>query len=719
MIGQPHIALAELIKNSYDADAFTCIVTFGEDSIEIADDGHGMSFDEFRQFWLRIGTTHKLEDRLSRELHRPLTGSKGVGRLAVQFLAREMELRTVSKSSPQETLHALIDWSSIVRGKDLASVEVAWALEPHGSVFPYDSKSGTTITLKGLKDIWNADRIQDLGEQLWSLRSPFRRRHRSPTTRTAEDFDVSVIAPEIEDAQQRFDAHINALRSNWRARIRGTLREGRLNRPASVVVEFKDGYPAGMPAEQFEQSVSLPIRGSVEPLLDRVSFEILVFKLEGRQAGGVLVSQLREYLEKFGNVAIYDAGFRLPYYGMEHDWLNIAADQTARLSISQLLPQSLRIGQRYMLDLPDPRRLFGAVDINTSHERAVAEKAGETPGNFLQLQPGRDRLHDNQAHDQLRDLVRFAIDFYANRYRLREARRVEQVRTVERATVKQARALEVLEENRESIPQGVFNEVRKEVSDALKTSRAEEEEQDRRAALLAPLASAGMAALALSHELSRERRLLKSAIDQLRTIARTRQLSELDGVISSLSEAHERLQNLQGLFIPLLSDEDKSARHRLRVKPIVEQTVNAVRTIMPGVTFETNGIPDDLRFPVGSAAEWNALIQNSLTNSWNAMLQTPKPSIRFDGGQRGRSTEYLRISDNGKGLGIEIAESDRLFEPFERLLELDPDQVSIAIGGQGLGLTICRMIARQRQADIHFVEPIEGYSTTLELTWRA
>ncbi|WP_404406196.1 ATP-binding protein [Pelagibacterium halotolerans] len=719
LIGKPHIALAELIKNSYDADAFSCTVTFGNDSIEIADDGHGMSFDEFRSFWARIGTTHKLEDGVSRELHRPLTGSKGVGRLAVQFLAREMELRTVAKGAEHQTLHALVDWTTITRGRDLNTVEIAWQTQQQGSSFPYGATSGTIITLKGLRDKWDADRLQELGEELWSLRSPFRRRHASPTTRTAEDFDVSVVAPEIEDAQQKFDAHINALRTNWKARIRGKLRNGRRGHPASVVVEFKEGYPAKAPAEKFEHSVSLPISDSSDALLDRVDFEILVFKLEGRQAGGVLVSELRDYLTRFGNVAIYDAGFRLPYYGMAHDWLDIAADQAARTSISLLLPASLRIGQRYMLDLPDARRLFGAVDISTSHERSVAESASETPGKYLQLQPGRDRLHDNEAHRQLRDLVRFSIDFYANRYRLREARRVEQVRTVERATTKQARVLEVLEENKASIPQNVFSEVRREVSDALKTSKVEEEEQDRRAALLAPLASAGMAALALSHELSRERRLLKSAIQQLSALAVEHELTELQDVLASLNEAHDRLQNLQGLFVPLLSDEDKSALHRLKVKPVVEQTVNAVKTIMPGVQFEIEAIPDDLRFPIGSAAEWNALIQNALTNAWNAMLQTPHPLICIEGGQRSRSTEFLRISDNGRGLGVAVDQADKLFEPFERLLELDPDHASIAIGGQGLGLTICRMIARQRRADICFVSPPEGYSTCLEVSWRA
>ena len=69
--------------------------------IEISDDGHGMSVDEFKNFWMRIGTTHKKEKQ-SRNLGRLMTGSKGVGRLSVQFLANKLEIRTIpaDKNSP-------------------------------------------------------------------------------------------------------------------------------------------------------------------------------------------------------------------------------------------------------------------------------------------------------------------------------------------------------------------------------------------------------------------------------------------------------------------------------------------------------------------------------------------------------------------------------------------------------------------------------------------
>ena len=59
LVGQPHIALAELIKNSYDADANKVVVSIDDDSITVTDDGDGMSTDRFRDFWMRVGSPHK------------------------------------------------------------------------------------------------------------------------------------------------------------------------------------------------------------------------------------------------------------------------------------------------------------------------------------------------------------------------------------------------------------------------------------------------------------------------------------------------------------------------------------------------------------------------------------------------------------------------------------------------------------------------------------
>ena len=74
LIGRAHIALAELVKNAYDADAHTCRIDIEGDQIVVTDDGHGISEQEFHNFWLRVGTTHRAAEGVSRRLSRPMTG---------------------------------------------------------------------------------------------------------------------------------------------------------------------------------------------------------------------------------------------------------------------------------------------------------------------------------------------------------------------------------------------------------------------------------------------------------------------------------------------------------------------------------------------------------------------------------------------------------------------------------------------------------------------
>lgn len=729
LIGRPAIALGELVKNSFDADATTCRIEFSKDEIVIVDDGHGMSEDDFNNYWMRIGTTHKVTEATSKILHRPLTGSKGIGRLSAQFLASEMILESTSDDDLKKSLYAFVDWSSAVAGANLSTVNVDWEIRSERPVYAANSRSGMRITLKKLKSEWSADAIRDLGDDVWMLRSPFKQPARAAKERAPESFDIEIQAPEIAGAREAFDQRLKVVFSNWKARIRGRLNDGRSGRPAVVSLEFRAGYPDGSEEDKaFRENIYLPVRkngGQNRPLLDKVTFEILIFKPEGRQPGGITVGDLREYLRGFGNVSVYDTGFRLPYYGSKidkigEDWLSIAADQGRRLNVSELLPEHLRTQNKYMQDLPAPGRIFGAVEISTNHERDAAPTSGtkQEQREHLEILSGRDRLKDNEAFYQLRDLVRFALDFYANRFRLLDLEAIERDQQGASAAKKYSRVITLLERNKRQMPASVFRDVKREVSEARKASIAEEKAIDRRAALLAPLASAGMAALALNHEISRENSSLSRIANELRTIAAKHQLKELVELADEFDKARHRLESLYELFAPLLSDMDKSATDRLRVRAVVEQSVGAMRALMPGVEFDLTGIPPSLRFPLGSLAEWNALLQNVLSNAWNAMLDSERTEVSFRAGKDSRGHEWLHISDTGQGLDVPLSEANELFEPFERRLKVSADKRSIAIGGQGLGLAIVRMIARRRAAEVAFIEPPEGFSTTFEIAWR-
>ena len=94
LIGHDRLAVFELVKNSYDADATIVDVTLNleieQPTITVLDNGSGMTMQAIEHGWLEIGTDSK---RLAHRIRSPLLrrmplGEKGVGRLAVQKLGK-------------------------------------------------------------------------------------------------------------------------------------------------------------------------------------------------------------------------------------------------------------------------------------------------------------------------------------------------------------------------------------------------------------------------------------------------------------------------------------------------------------------------------------------------------------------------------------------------------------------------------------------------------
>lgn len=79
--------LAELITNSYDADASTVkiIINQIDKSIEILDDGCGMTADELNKDFLNVGRNRREKDDSIQtpKFNRHVTGKKGIGKLSV------------------------------------------------------------------------------------------------------------------------------------------------------------------------------------------------------------------------------------------------------------------------------------------------------------------------------------------------------------------------------------------------------------------------------------------------------------------------------------------------------------------------------------------------------------------------------------------------------------------------------------------------------------
>ncbi len=698
LVGQPHIALAELIKNAYDADASKVEIRVdpAADLIEITDNGHGMDAEEFERFWMCIGSTHKQAQRLSRNLGRPVTGSKGVGRLSVQFLARTIELVTVSENNSSRQLKASVDWDKAVEADSLTSAEATVSLNERQFSFPENRTHGTRIVLKRLNQDWRPEDFQALARQVWWLQPPLTESLRDDDPKRFE-IDMSSGDSELEEA---FDLIKNTALNLWHARVRGRLVRDGAGSYVDLVLEFNGG----------SRSVE---RYSVSPnLLWEVNFDIRVFHLKYRQPQGISVQDIRDYLNEFGGVGIYDAGFRLPYYGPSHDWLGIEFDHAHRIHVSKLLPEHLQI-ERGLQFLPTNSRLFGYVEVNTSLERRKTPERERQKNRYLQIQVSRDRLVDNAAYEVLRNMVRWALDYYATRESLRSAESKLPEPGDEPASSKLRRVEDVLEDYKHEIPARAFGQISSRIQEAVKASETEAEYNLARMELVGSLATAGMVALASEHEINQQYRILERLIARFRKVSENR--NESVPLIEEMEAWLCRARASRALFSPLLDQESRENRQRYRAKPIVEDIARRVSPLARGIPIEIDDIDQSLRLPTATVASWNAIFQNVLFNAVNALIDSDEKRIVISSGSyRGKRCIWVRDT----GAGVNLDESDSLFRPFERRLELSPARKRLGIGGTGLGLTIVKMLADQAGCDVAFVDPDDGFSTKFQISWK-
>lgn len=111
-------AIIELVKNSYDADAKNCILYFDDisNSIILFDDGSGMNKEIIVDNWMTIGRSSKKEKYVSQQ-GRVQTGAKGIGRFALDRIASNVYMHTISNENSVEWI---IDWEDFQSNKKLS-----------------------------------------------------------------------------------------------------------------------------------------------------------------------------------------------------------------------------------------------------------------------------------------------------------------------------------------------------------------------------------------------------------------------------------------------------------------------------------------------------------------------------------------------------------------------------------------------------------------------
>ena len=143
LINDDNIAILELVKNSFDADAKRVDISFcnlksnddkGNDTFSentsrlfIRDDGVGMDLTDITDKWLNIAYSEKKSR--SRQFNRMMAGAKGVGRFSCDRLGQF--LRLYAKKNGKQCLVLNIDWRKFEiddKTKEIQSVDISYEL---------------------------------------------------------------------------------------------------------------------------------------------------------------------------------------------------------------------------------------------------------------------------------------------------------------------------------------------------------------------------------------------------------------------------------------------------------------------------------------------------------------------------------------------------------------------------------------------------------------
>lgn len=181
LIANEKIAISEVIKNSYDADARNVIVEMNDiDDLEkgeiiILDDGKGMNLDIIENVWMEPGTNFK-EDLINNlnksEFQRTPIGEKGIGRFGVHKLGNKIEL--ISKRKNEKEVKLSIDWNKFDTDKYLDEEKIS-VIEKQDDSNNFFGKNehGTYLRISSLRKKWTKTDFRTFYRNAISLVSPF------------------------------------------------------------------------------------------------------------------------------------------------------------------------------------------------------------------------------------------------------------------------------------------------------------------------------------------------------------------------------------------------------------------------------------------------------------------------------------------------------------------------------------------------------------------
>ncbi len=197
-------------------------------------------------------------------------------------------------------------------------------------------------------------------------------------------------------------------------------------------------------------------------------------------------------------------------------------------------------------------------------------------------------------------------------------------------------------------------------------------------------------------------------------VADTALRNELSVLREDLEAWLERARATNALFNYLADAENVKNRRRFNALETIEDVKSQVEVLSREIPIATDRVDSTLRLPSGTLAEWSSIFQNVFVNAFNALIDAKTKLIAVSSRRR-RDTYEILVQDTGPG--VDLDDSESLFEPFERRIKLSPERQALGYGGTGLGLTIVRLISDNLGCRVAFVEPEGGFKTAFSISW--
>lgn len=687
LIKNERIALVEVIKNAYDADASWVKVTFerfdagfhaGNDArIVIEDDGTGMTRDVIENHWVNPATPIKWIGKQAQPTTgrgRVIQGEKGIGRFALLKLGRcirivtrpdhssaefklKLDLSTYDENFIADRQPLFLDDLSL----RLTEVDPATTIRKEsielGEHKVTRAKHGTRITVSHLTSTWSREKVRKVFDDLARLQSIFEIGSQQAT----DPFEVVIHR---DDAYEAFSTmrreQLDVLLHNHAVL---KVENGRYDQKEQVFAFSLNGKPMKLQLTDPDVTGLGAFRRYFgkdgQGLRDRgtrcgsFSFAFYVFDFSNKATGEYRLDSDDQMLIKAHRIYLYRDGIRVyPYGDPDDDWLQIDVSR-GTIRASTFVSNDQVVGH-----------------VNISQ--------GENPE--LRDKTSREGLIDvGQPTDDFRALLQIFLAWIRKgpygRY-LEKLKTREGVKIYQHEQVRQALD-EAVQLAAETAPA-----VKAKLSEVSRLYKAERKYLVQRAETTEHLAGVGLSVETASHDLMVAMHKSLSMLDALMVQSQgsgvidnallNRDLTTLRGALSFIES---QLKNVQLLF--------KSTKQRRKDIRVVDQ-LDKVQLLFQSILDKANiKVEREMSKTPLVAKTTDAVLLQLLLNLFdNAVywLQSKqgarKIAIRLDGDEC-----LMTFSDNGPGIKAE--DVPYIFEPFYSGKGED---------GRGLGLYIARQL---------------------------